>query len=258
MRYFYRIYAFAVMICLSFFLPSFLNAARFQDETLHYSIRYKWGAIRKETATATLSLRNINNDYQLTLTARTLPWADRFFEVRDTLKSIVAQKDFIPKSYTKISHEGRDYGKDELSFSKGANSMKANARRTRVNSKGERSESTQALAAVGAGYDMLSVFYYLRLLDFNKLTSGKLTKVNIFSGTKVETLTIRGLGKENVVMPDKRKMETYKIGFTFTTHGGKKSSDNITAWISADSRHIPVKLIGKLPVGEVQVYLTGN
>ncbi len=40
--------------------------------------------------------------------------------------------------------------------------------------------------------------------------------------------------------------------------GGKKTSDDMDAWISADARRIPVRLEGKLPVGKVHCVYTGQ
>lgn len=82
------------------------TAADFADENLHYVITYKWGLIHKEAGTATLSLKGSGNDYRLSLTARTKPWADKVFRVRDTLTSIVGRADQHPRRYVKAAHEG--------------------------------------------------------------------------------------------------------------------------------------------------------
>ena len=63
----------------------------------------------------------------------------------------------------------------------------------------------------------------------------------------------RNLGKENVEIRDEI-CPAYKVSFTFTGEGGKKTSDDMWAWISADTDHIPLKLEGKLPVGKVQCF----
>ena len=101
---------------------------------------------------------------------------------------------------------------------------------------------------------MLSVFYFLRVIDYDKLTSGNVVKATMFSGSKVESLTIRCVGRETIKLRDKSKREAYHIKFKFTTEGKKKSSDDIDAWISTDSRHIPLQVVGSLPVGQVRCY----
>ena len=232
-------------------------ATTFSDETLHYVITYKWGLIHKEAGTATLSLRSAGNDYKLTLTARTKPWADRVFQVRDTLTATVGKTDLRPHRYVKSAHEGGKFSRDEITFSYSGETVNGKAHRLRYDKKGERSESGISLKATGPTFDMLSVFYFLRTIDYNSLSKGNSVKANIFSGKQTESLTIRCVGKEKLQLRDKAKTpaEAWHIKFRFTSHGGKKSSDDIDAWISADTRHIPLQIFGSLPIGQVRVYL---
>ncbi|MDE7381623.1 MAG: DUF3108 domain-containing protein, partial [Muribaculaceae bacterium] len=69
-----------------------------------------------------------------------------------------------------------------------------------------------------------------------------------------EILSIKYVGKETIKLKNGTKREAFKLSFSFTRDGKKKSSDDMTAWISVDSRHIPLYLVGKLPVGEMRVY----
>jgi len=110
------------------------------------------------------------------------------------------------------------------------------------------------LTASGPVFDMLSIFYYLRSLNYEALHNNQVFKATVFSGSKAETITIRCLGKKSIKLKDKTTREAYHIRFNFTQEGGRKSSDDIDTWISADSRHIPLYLVGKLPVGEVRAY----
>ncbi len=227
----------------------------FADETLHYVISYKWGLVHKEAGDATLSLRKTGDRYRLTLTARTRPWADKFFAVRDTLVSTVSRVGFKPVQYSKIAHEGGRYSRDDLDFSILSSNVKCGVKRVKIDKKGKRTESSKSLSATGRSFDMLSVFYYLRTLDFASLSGGRPVTVNIFSGSKVEKLTIRCVGKDMVKQRDGAKQEAWHLKFRFTQEGGKKSSDDIDAWITADSRHIPLQLVGSLPVGQVRCTL---
>ncbi|MDE6297118.1 MAG: DUF3108 domain-containing protein, partial [Muribaculaceae bacterium] len=55
------------------------------------------------------------------LAARTKPWADKIYQVRDTLSAKIRKSDFKPLSYTKISHEDGKYGKDVITYKYGGN-----------------------------------------------------------------------------------------------------------------------------------------
>lgn len=225
----------------------------FRNETLHYVISYKWGLIHKDAGTATLTLVNSGPDYKLMLAARTMPWADRFYRTRDTLTATVKRANLQPVDYTKITHEKNTHSRDEIKYSSYGNVTKGETVRYR-NRDGKTVAYRTTLTASGPVYDMLSVFYYLRSLDYSSLSRAKSYKATVFSGKKSETITIRNMGLEKIKLKDKTSREAWHIRFNFTTGGGRKSSDDIDTWISTDERHIPLYLVGKLPVGEVRAY----
>ena len=245
-----RILCFTVVMALGFGL----KAEVINNESLHYVISYKWGLIHKDAGEATLSLRNNGNFYDVMLAARTKPWADKFYQVRDTLSGRIRKNDFRPVSYTKAAHEDGKYGKDVIKFSYSGNNVTGQCTRYKKNKKGETSNSTRTLTASGPVFDMLSIFYYLREIDYANLEKGHSLKATIFSGSKSETITIRCIGKEKIKLRNKTEREAYHIKFNFTTGGKKKSSDDIDTWISTDSAHIPLYLTGSLPVGQVRAY----
>lgn len=236
-------------------LTGFLQcmAFGFQNERLHYVISYKWGLIHKDAGNATLTLRHNGNNYDLMLAAKTKPWADKFYRVRDTLLCTVRQHDLRPISYSKITHEKNTDSRDEIKYSNYKSVTKGETLRYRFRD-GKWNVTKKQLTASGPVFDMLSIFYYLRSLNYEALHNNQVFKATVFSGSKAETITIRCLGKKSIKLKNKTSREAYHIRFNFTQEGGRKSSDDIDTWISADSRHIPLYLVGKLPVGEVRAY----
>lgn len=250
-------YAFMHLLCL---LPAYAfgqtsgSMTQFSPESLDYVITYKWGLVHKDAGTATLTLKEHGDYYDLKLTGRTKPWADRVFQVRDTLDSRVAKKGFRPVRYTKAAHEGGKYSLDDIRFSYGGSTVKGSVNKLRQK-KGKISKSSAELLSSGSAYDMLSVFYYLRTIDYSSLTKGKTVMTDIFSGSKKEIVKIKSLGVEDVKMKNGTKRQAYHIRFNFTSGNGRKSSDDIDAWLSYDSKRIPLVIIGKLPIGSVRCYL---
>ena len=57
---------------------------------------------------------------------------------------------------------------------------------------------------------------------------------------------------------DNKTYQCYHITFIFTSDGGKKTSDDMDAWISADTKRIPIRLEGKLPVGKIHCVYSGD
>lgn len=231
-----------------------VSASEIKNESLRYVISYKWGIVHKDAGEATLSLRNNGGEYSVMLTAKTKPWADRLYQVRDTLRATIRKSDFKPLQYTKIAHEDGKYNKDHIRYKYNGNTVTGICDIYKKNKKGVESKTSKTLTGTGPVYDMLSVFYYLREIDYDNLAKGKVLRATIFSGSQSETITIRCLGKEKIKLKNKTEREAYHIKFNFTSHGKKKSSEDIDSWISTDSSHIPLYLVGSLPIGQVRVY----
>lgn len=231
-------------------------SADFQPETLHYKVMFKWGLINKQAGTAMLSLEKNPAGYSAQLTASSDPWADKFYKVRDTLNGSMTARDMLPLIYEKIANEGNERKHDVVKYNYG-NLPAVTAACTRVVfKKGElHLQDSRELEAEGEVVDMLSSFYYMRNLPYEQWTPGYKKTLTIFSGKQKEVLTIRYDGRK-LLNFEGDNVDTYHITFLFTSKGGTKTSDSMEAWISADSRRIPLRMEGKLPVGKVHcIYL---
>ncbi len=244
-------------LCLVFASGMARGETKFEDETLRYVITYKWGLITKDSGEATLSLKNQGSKYYIQLTGKTKPWADGLFKVRDTLTSVIDKAKFLPLSYIKAAHEGDKYGRDEIVYSYSGNNVSGKAIKYR-DKKGKITTEELELSATGDTFDMLSVFYWLRRLDPATMPIGQKVTATMFSGSHEETVKIWKVGEGTVKMRDGSKRDAWHIRFTFTSKGGKKTSDDIDAWLSKDAKRIPLEIKGKLPLGHVSAYLINS
>lgn len=256
-----------LFILLAMMLPAMAEATvtpvgtprliEIEDETLTYDVIYKWGFINKVAGYATMSLRSDGDNYLTSVHAKNAPWANSIYTLRDTLYSTITKAGLYPINYIYIAHEQGKYKKDVVKFNHSGNTFTADAiRYKRPAGGGEMTSSTIELEAQGMTVDMLSAFFYLRTLDFPSMSKGTSNTVNIFSGSKKELLTITYLGKQTIKNAA-GKVPVYYINFTFTRQG-KQSSAPISAWITADTRRIPLKIEGQLPVGKVHAVYTGS
>ncbi|MBD5267128.1 MAG: DUF3108 domain-containing protein [Bacteroides sp.] len=254
-KYFKTVLTRISVLCamLAFSLPS--SAIDLLDEDLHYVVTYKWGLINKDAATAVLSLRNDGPYYQAKLAASTLPWADKILMVRDTLISTMLRPSCLPVEYQKITHEGSRYGNDVVKFTISDGNVTGYATRLRSKNGGPVSKTDTVLHAKSPALDMLSVFYYLRSMDFSTKSPGSTVNVAILSGKNAEKLSVSYKGIETITFNNKT-WTTYHLVFSFTMKG-TVSSDAMDTWITVDESRIPVKLEGALPLGKVRAYYTG-
>lgn len=242
-----------VALCVSALsLAGYRAAAAVQmaDESLDYQIVFHWGVIWKHAGDATLSLKKTSKGYDAMLVGATRSWADKLHSVRDTLKCAL-NADLKPVKYQKLTHEDNYHARDIVDFKRDASgATSATCARYR---KGKPTAKIE-LSTPGEAYDMLSVFYMLRTLDFDAMHAGSTVKTVIFSGKEKEQLTIRYVTRKQVELRDKTRREAHHLKFSFTQDNGKTSSDNIDAYISTDDTHIPLMLVGKLKFGEVKCF----
>lgn len=228
-------------------------------ETLTYKVVYRWGIVNKQAGRATFSLfRNPDGMSTAIMCARTEPWADRFYTVRDTLISTFSSSTFLPVKYRRIAHEGKHYANDVVTFRRSGNTTSAHCVRIRKKNNDKSPSVTETdLSANGDAVDLLSSFYYLRALDFDSMKKGSVRTIYIFSGKRKEILRITYDGTEKLNLNGK-KIETRKVVFTFTSGEGKTTSKPIRAWLSIGKNSVPLKLEGELPIGKIQCIYTGT
>lgn len=228
-------------------------------ERLNYKVVYRWGLVNKQAGRATFILsRGSGGNVTASMYARTEPWADHFFMVRDTLVSTFNPSSCLPVSYQRIAHEGDRYANDKVTFSRsGANTSAkcVRLRKKKDDKSTDRSESS--LTANGDAVDLLSSFYYLRNLNFNQMKKGSVKQLYIFSGKKKEILKITYNGQEEIKI-DGKKQNTHFVTFTFTSDQGRTTSKPIKAWLSISADPIPMKLVGELSIGRVECIFTGK
>ena len=252
----FRLLSISLIVLLSTFLSA--SARTFDNEQLRYKVLYRWGLINKTAGYATLRmLPGGGETCTAQLTAASEPWADHFYKVRDTLTSVMNRADYTPRFYEKIAHEGTELKHDIVRFSKKGYTSTGDCVR-KVWKKGKQKvDEARTLTARGTTVDMLTSFYYMRTLPYEQWKSGHKEELNIYSGKRKELLTITYHGIDDVET-ENHSFRCYHITFTFTSDDRKKTSDDMDAWITTDSRRLPVRLEGTLPVGKVHCLYTGK
>lgn len=230
---------------------SLCAAGPFEPEHLTYRVTYKWGLIQKVAGAAELTLTRHPDHYDAVLTARTQPWADRIFMVRDTIKGRM-RLDMYPLVYDKSTHEEKDLRHDLLRYEYHGNRAIVTSHRTVYDKKGNVARLDTVMSALLPAIDMVSVYYHVRQLPFDAMQPGTVSRGNIFSGNKIEKLAITYEGDEEITL-NGRKRACYRISFKFSSERVKETSKPMKAWIEKTGSRIPVKLEGELPVGKIQV-----
>jgi hypothetical protein len=201
----------------------------------------KWSFLPVGEATLEiLPIRTINatRAYHFRLTAKTYPFIDLFYKVRDQIDAFTDTEMTHSVYYKKVQVEGGTHRDIVIDFDW------HNKVARYSNFEKERRE----IPLPNGTFDPLSAFYYVRTQD---LAVGKVLKRPITDGKKSVIGKMRIVKRERIVIA-KQKYDTFLIEPELKHVGGvfeKSKNAKIQVWVTADKWKIPVKLQSKVVVG---------
>jgi len=227
--------------------PGLGNAALdWFPELLEYEV--KWGVL--SMGFANLGVKTVVDfngqpAYHIVSQARSSPFADRFYKVRDVNESWVSVRDLHSLGYQKKLREG-DFQRDEwVVYDYPRKSYLAK----RVNKGGDVAYSSGTIP--GQVADVLSSLYYLRpkpLKVGDEVTLDVNTRENW-------PLVVKVLQKTTIEVPAGRfrcvVVEPFVRQEGIFIHKGR----SLKVWMTDDERHMPVMLQVEIVFGSVSAYL---
>lgn len=232
--------AFIVAIILLSLLRG-LGAVAFQDgEKLTFNVKYglvSAGAAVMEARSSTYQGRSV---WYLSTNARTHPFFDSFFRVRDKVESWWDKDDLLSHKFSKTLQEGgyRQYR---------IHTYDQKNRTTTYQKWSFKNEKwiTKEMALPFTTQDVLSAFYYVRN---QQLTPGRKVNVNI---------TVDGRAVDTEVLVHRReelssifgRIKCLVIEPRLKTEGIFKQSGSIMIWITDDGYKIPIQVQSAVTFG---------
>ena len=113
---------------------------------------------------------------------------------------------------------------------------------------------TDTVKLLGQTYDMLSVAWMARELDFDKYQKNDLIPIRILIDSKIYDLYIRYLGVVKSKIAG-RKQECYVFSPLLVEGEVFKGGDNMKIWLSKDEYRLPLMVEAKILVGSVKAIL---
>ena len=221
-------------------------------ETLLYRIYFKWGFIWKEAANGELfaerSVYEGKDVYKMSLACKTLNFVDKIMPVRDTLNAITTL-DVQPLFYSKITNEGSYRGKDFLKYRYDGGKFGGDVRIVREN----KADKLSSVFSELQPYDMLSVFYYLRYMNLKEFEMYETVDIPIITKDRLTMMRVKFMGQTIAKLHNGKEYPSYKIYISFPNDKNLDEQDHpIEVWMSNDDRKIPIRMVGKLPIGSLQ------
>ncbi len=222
-------------------------------ESLDYVVSYNWFVIWTEVGEVTFSMEKTNvgetSCYHLLGVGETYPGWDLFFKVRDSYESWVYPETLKPFYFKRKVREG-GYNID-ISYL--FNRKKKYAISSyKVNQKPEQKDT---LKITDCTFDIMSVLYYARTLDYSKLEVNQTIPFTILLDRKLENVYFRYLGIEPLKIRHLGEFECIKLSILVVAGSVFKGGESMTLWITNDKNKIPVYLASPIIVGSVKVKL---
>lgn len=211
-------------------------------EKLQYKLRY--GII--SAANGTLSVKKSDKTFDgkptfhLNAIGTTSSAFSVFYNIRDQYDSWIDQKTFLPYFFSEDIKEGGYRRNDKIRF---------------YQSKGKISATRGDFDAPAQTFDLLSAYYFSRVLDLSQVKEGGSFNIHYFLKDTVNTLEITYIGKEVVKTP-LGKISCLKFSPSLEPGRIFKKNSKLYLWVTDDGNRIPVKAQVDILIGSVTLELT--
>lgn len=246
----------SIFICwLSFGFSQEVPVSAFQaGEEITYIISYNWGFIWLDVGEATFKItgKEIKGKKYFVITAigQTYKSWDKFFKVRDLYQTVISQKDFKPVYYVRDVDEGgytinikyRFNRHKKVAYSEYKSYKKPFFRDT--------------IPITDDTYDLMSIIYRARNLDYSKMTKGEKIPISILLDNELTNIFFRYKGP--TVFKNKKIGKYNTINFSVMTVAGevfKSTEESLQLWVSDDKNRLPLWIESPISVGSVKVRL---
>ncbi len=240
---------------LSFGFSQEVPVSAFQTgEEITYIVSYNWGFIWLDVGEATFKIteKNINGKKYFVITAvgKTYKSWDTFFKVRDLYQTVISQIDFKPVYFVRDVDEGGYTINIKYHF----NHYKKVAYSEYESYKKPFFRDT--ISITDDTYDLLSIIYRARNLDYSKMIKGKKIPITILLDNELTNIYFRYIGHE--VFKNKKIGKYNTIKFSVMTVAGevfKSTDESLQLWVSNDKNRLPLWIETPISVGSVKVRL---
>ncbi|QJW88388.1 DUF3108 domain-containing protein [Spirosoma taeanense] len=217
-------------------------------EHLEYRVHYGFLNAAEAIVDVSPTLYKVNERpcYRVNVDGRTVGAFDLVTRIRDTWRSYIDTAAILPqKFYTNIQENS--YRKEEnITFNHAANTVKAEERTER-----------DVFKVPDNVHDLISGYYFLRTIDFHRLTNGQVLEVPAFYDDTVYNMKVRYRGKE-VLKTKQGKINVIRLHPVLPPNKLFKEEESIRIYVSDDINKVPVKVEVDLWVGSMVMDLRRN
>ncbi len=179
------------------------------------------------------------NCYRVEFTVNSLPTFDWIYEVRDRYLTFVDAEAIAPLRFEQHIREGtykRDFTADF----------------DQVNHVAKTTEGNYPIPEYV--HDIMSAFYYARMLDYSTIKVGEGIKLFNFYKDRSHELTVKFLGRQELEV-GAGTFNTIVVEPLVKEGGLFKAEGRIVIWLTDDERKIPIRVNTKVVIGSIDTEL---
>lgn len=225
-----------------------VNTSFGPGEHLEYRVHYGFLNAAEAIVDVSPTLYKVNDRpcYRVNVDGRTVGAFDLVTRIRDTWRSYIDTAAILPqKFYTNLQENS--YRKEEnITFNHETNTVKAE----------ERTEK-DVFKVPDNVHDLISGYYFLRTIDFNRISNGQVLEVPAFYDDTIYNMKVRYRGKA-VIKTKQGKINVIKLNPVLSANKLFKEEESIRIFVSDDANKVPVKVEVDFWVGAMVMDLRQN
>jgi hypothetical protein len=219
-------------------------------EEITYKLFYNWNFIWLSAGEVTFRVRDLENQYHISVVGRTYKSYEWFYKVRDYYDTYVDKETLLPNTSIRNIHEGGYRLYDKVTFDRERNKAVGLRGKTREVAKLAEFDIDNCI------HDMLSIVYYARNIEYDELKAGAEFPIRVFLDNKIYPLNVKYFGKENnKKVKGQGRFNTHLFSPQLIAGEIFKENDQMKVWVSADQNKIPVMIESPVSVGSVKAVL---
>lgn len=223
-----------------------------EGEKVTYQIYYNWGIIWVAAGEAIFTTEKSTfankTVYKLKGQGYTYPKYDGLYRVRDIFEAYVDTLNLKPYKYLRDTKEGSHKVYNEAYFSYHKKKI------TAYYKENNKPLKVDSLTLNNCVFDVVSMIYYARNLDFSKSKIGDKLPIIMFLDNEIHYLYIKYLGKETI-KTERGLISCVKFKPKLIPGTMFKDGDEMTVWVSDDENKIPVLIEAPILIGQVKAIL---
>lgn len=222
------------------------NSSFGAGEKLEYRVHYGFINAAEAKVDISNSVVKVNNRpcYRVNVSGRTVGAFDLVSRVRDQWRSYIDTSAILPQMFYQSIEENKYRKQETITFNHGSDVAYS-----------EEKGDKKSFKVPDNIHDVISGYYFLRTLNFDRIYEGQLIEVPTFFSGEVYPMRVKYRGKD-IIKTKFGKIKVLKLNPVMPNNKLFKGEDSIRIWVSDDENKVPVKVEVDLWIGALEMDLT--